>query len=137
VVRISQKVSVTTWAVTPGWDRATPSSNEAPTTGMVITPADWSPSVPTFSAMRPGSLPWLKMTSASAPASWALRALTAKSQVPRWLRTTSAGLLRSRPAKSAGSQPLVLARSPSRLMSTGTTGPVTSPVPENSKVPVS
>ena len=42
-----------------------------------------------------------------APAAWALSALMAKEHVPRWMRAMSAGPLKSRPAKSAASQPLV------------------------------
>ena len=53
--------------------------------------------------MRPG-WPSLKMITADAPASCALRALPPKSHVPRW---TSATLPAVNPAKSAASQPLV------------------------------
>ena len=49
----------------------------------------------------------------------------------------SFGPLKSSPAKSVASQALVLARGGTRLMSTGTTVPVTSPLPEPVKVPVS
>jgi hypothetical protein len=49
----------------------------------------------------------------------------------------SPGPLKSSPAKSLASQPLVLARGGTRLMSTGMTGPVTSPDPLPVKAPVS
>jgi len=45
--------------------------------------------------------------------------------------------VKSSPVKSSGSHPLVLARGGVRLMSTGMTLPVTSPLPEFVKVPVS
>ena len=47
----------------------------------------------------------------------------------------SLGPLKSRPAKSDASQPLVVTRVPVRLMSTGITLPVTSPVPLLVKAP--
>ena len=40
---------------------------------------------------RVGSLPWLKMMTAAAPAASAFSALTAKVQVPRWIRAMSLG----------------------------------------------
>ena len=49
----------------------------------------------------------------------------------------SASPLQSMPAKSAASQPLVDARSPVRLMSTGITWPSTVPEPLPVKTPVS
>ena len=44
--------------------------------------------------------------------------------------------VKSSAAKSAASQPLVLARGGTRLMSTGITAPVTSPNPEPVNVPL-
>ena len=64
-------------------------------------------SVPTIRPSRVGVLPWLKMMTASAPAAWALTALTANVHVPRWIRAMSAGPPKSSPAKSAASHPLV------------------------------
>ncbi len=64
------------------------------------------------------------MITADAPAACAFSAFTAKVQVPRW---TSAMLPAGKPAKSAASQPLVLARGGTRLMSTAVTAAVTSP----------
>ena len=103
-------------------------------------------------ASRSGVLPWLKMMTADAPAASAFRALSAKLQPPRWM---SAMLPTGKPAKSftpagsatigaptaasvkAPSHPLVLARGGVRLMSTGTTSPVTVPSPLPEKTPVS
>jgi hypothetical protein len=123
-----------TCAVEPGWASATPLAKLAPTTGMV---GSAGARVPTIRPSRSGVLPWLKMMTASAPAAWAFRALSAKVQVPRWISAMSLGPLKSSPAKSAASQPLVEARSPVRLMSTGITLPVTSPEPLLVKAPVS
>ena len=73
-------------------------------------------------------LPWLKMMTASAPAVWALIALTPNSHVPRWMSAMSLSPDQSIPAKSAASQPLVTgSRGMSSTMSTGITLPVTSP----------
>ena len=72
-------------------------------------------------ASRSGVSPWLKMITASAPASSAFCTFVPKKQVPRWISAMSASPLKSRPAKSSASHPLVEARSPSRLMSTGMT----------------
>jgi len=69
----------------------------------------------------------------------ALFALSSKVQVPRWISAT-AGSLAGAGAKSPGSQPEVELGSGvggiTRSL-VGTTTPVTSPVPEKSKVPVS
>lgn len=80
-----------TLAVLPGCASAAPSANDAPTTGMFTMPADSSPRVPTIRPIVPPELPWLKMTTASAPASWAFSALVAKVQPPRWINAMSAG----------------------------------------------
>ena len=93
-------------------------------------PSSSSLTSPTNRPSRSGVLPWLKMITASAPAFWALNALRAKKHVPRWIRAMSFGPLKLSPAKSATSQPLVLARGGVRLMSTGMTDPVTSPTPD-------
>ena len=77
------------------------------------------------------------MTTASAPAAWALTALSAKVQVPRWISAMSFGPEKLRRVKSAASQPLVDDRGGVRLMSTGMTGPVTSPTPLPVNEPVS
>ena len=77
------------------------------------------------------------MITASAPASSALRDLLAKPQLPRWISAMSLSPLQSRPAKSSAVQPLSLARSPVRLMSTGMTLPSTVPNPLPVKTPVS
>jgi len=79
----------------------------------------------------------LKMTTASAPAAWALTAFSAKVQVPRWISAMSFGPEKLRRVKSAASQPLVDDRGGVRLMSTGMTGPVTSPTPLPVNEPVS
>ena len=123
-------------AVEPAWESATPLANDAPTTG-IVTVAPSGRSVPTIRPSRVGSFPWLKMITASAPAFCAFSALMPKLHVPRWIRAMSLGPLKSRPAKSLASQPLVLARGGTRLMSTGMTGPVISPNPEPVKAPVS
>ena len=78
-------------------------------------------------SIRPGSLPWLKMMTALAPAAVALAALSPKAQVPRWTRAMFPGV---NPAKSDASHPEVLARSPARRRSTPCTVAVTSPEPE-------
>ena len=67
------------------------------------------------------------MTTASAPAFCALRALTPNSQNPRWTSAMSFPPEKFTPAKSAASQPLVLAAGLASCRSTGTTGPVTVP----------
>ena len=138
-VRVSAG-STSTKAIDPGADSATPSAKLAPTTGM-----SWLTGVPssrleasaTISASRSGVLPWLKMMTASAPASSAFRAFVPKLQVPRWISAMSALPLKSSPAKSAASQPLLEARSPVRLMSTGMTRPSTLPEPLPVNTPVS
>ena len=138
-VRVSAG-STSTSAVEPGWARATPLAKLAPTTGIV-----WLTGVPssrleasaTISASRSGVLPWLKMITASAPASSALRALVPKLHEPRWISAMSVVPLQLMPAKSAAWQPLVDARSPVRLMSTGMTWPWTLPEPLPVKTPVS
>ena len=91
-----------------------------------------------MSPTRVGSLPWLKMTTASAPAACAFSALIPNEHVPRWMRAMSFCLEKLSPAKSAASQPLVDAP-PGwfRLTSTGMTFPTISPAPEPVKVPVS
>jgi hypothetical protein len=86
---------------------------------------------------RPG-LPSLKMITASYPAATALVAFCSKVQVPRWISATagSAGA----GGKSPGSQPEVELGSGVggiTMSLVGTSGPVTSPLPENVKVPVS
>ena len=91
----------------------------------------------TIRPSRSGVLPWLKMMTASAPACSAYHAFVPKKQVPRWISAMSASPLQSMPAKSAASQPLVDARSPVRLMSTGMTWPSTAPEPLPVKTPVS
>ena len=125
-----------TRAVEPGCASAAPSANEAPTTG---TDATNGASVPTMSPSRVGSLPWLKMITASAPAASALVALRAKLQPPRWISAIWPGR-EPRVTKSSGpagsgtigaptaasvkapSQPLVVARGGTRLMSIGGDG---------------
>jgi hypothetical protein len=121
-----------TKAVEPSAARACPWAKLAPTTGMSC----WTgvPSVrldasATNNGSRSGVLPWLKMITASAPACSAKNALSPKLQVPRWMSAMSAGPEKSRPAKSASSQPLVEARFPVRLMSTGVTVPSRVPAP--------
>jgi hypothetical protein len=83
-------------------------------------------SVPMISASRVGVSPWLKMITARAPAASALSAFCANGHVPRWISAIAPA---GKPAKSAASQPLVFARGGTRLMSTATTGAVTSPKP--------
>ena len=133
--------STSTNAVEPAWASASPSAKLAPTTGIVrlLGPSLLSrfSAVPTIRSRRSSALPWLKMITASAPASSALRDLLAKPHVPRWIRAMSLSPLKSRPAKSSGVQPLSLARSPVRLMSTGITLPSTVPKPLPVKTPVS
>ncbi len=141
--------STSMYAVDPLWASDSPSAKLAPTTGIVrvLGPVRWGSTpgvtgsrlaaVPTMSSMRSGALPWLKITTASAPSSSAFWALLAKPQPPRWMSAMSAGPPKSRPVKSAVWQPLVLARSPVRLTSTGMTGPWTSPNPPPVKMPVS
>ena len=63
------------------------------------------------------------------PSGLSIAALSANAQVPRWISAMSEGPEKSRPVKSDASHPLVDARSPVRLMSTGITLPVTSPAP--------
>ncbi len=65
----------------------------------------------------------------TAPAAAALSAFTEKSHEPRWI---SAMLPAGNPAKSAASQPLVDAWSPTMFTSTAVTDAVTSPSPEKS-----
>ena len=77
------------------------------------------------------------MITASAPAASAFSAFAANVHVPRWISAMSFGPLKLSPAKSAASQPLVLARGGVRLMSTGMTGPVTVPRPLPVNAPVS
>ena len=95
----SVRSSTWTCAVEPACASASPFAKLAPTTGMV---ASSGASVPTISPSRSGVLPWLKMTTADAPAAWALSALTANVHVPRWM---SAILPAGNPAKSAASHP--------------------------------
>jgi hypothetical protein len=71
------------------------------------------------------------------PGGLGVQGLVGEVQVPRWISAMSLGPPKFRPAKSAASQPLVEARGGVRLMSTGITGPVTSPLPLLVKVPVS
>ena len=87
-------------AVDPAWARATPSAKLAPTTGI---PRCRRGQGADDEALASGVLPWLKITTASAPATLALSALTANVQVPRWSSAMSFGPLKSRPAKSAAS----------------------------------
>ena len=86
---------------------------------------------------RSGVSPWLKMMTPPAPAAWALCALRAKLQPPRWISAIAPA---GKPAKSlrppgsatsgaptaasvnAPSHPLVFARGGMRLMSTGHDG---------------
>jgi hypothetical protein len=130
-----------TVAVEPSWARAVPSAKLAPTTGTFAGPGP--PSVPTISASRAGVSPWLKITTASAPAVAAFCALRAKVHTgagaggpPCWIKAMSFAPEKSRPAKSDASQPLVVARGGTRLMSTGMTFPVTLPsaLPVNAPV---
>ncbi len=81
-----------------------------PTTGTVRLlgePSGSADALATIKPVRVGELPWLKMMTASAPAASALTAFSEKKQVPRWMSAMSAGPLKSSPAKSEGSQPLV------------------------------
>src|SRR5262245_61315571 len=107
--RVPAAASVTSWL---------PSANEGPTTGMV----NGRPSVPATGPVRVGSAPSLKITTATAPAAWALAAFTWKVQVPR---LTSATLPAVKPAKSAASQP-----ESATVVSTTCAVAVTSPLPE-------
>ena len=93
-------------------------------------------SVPTMRASRVGSLPWLKMTTASASAGWALTAFSANGQVPRWTSAMSVGP-EVEPREVGGLTAARGARGGVRLMSTGVTLPVMSPLPEPVNVPVS
>jgi len=123
-------VSVRTRTRSPGPASASrrPSSALAASTGMA-TPGP--PRVPAGTSVRP-AWPSLKITAAAAPARWALSTLARKGQVPRWSRATAP---RGKPAKSAGSQPLVELSGPGgSRRSTRWSGAVTSPLPENSKV---
>ena len=144
-VRVSDGRTLTN-AVEPGCDSATPSAKLAPTTGMLCSSVETPPGAlgssrlvasATMSSSRSGELPWLKMITASAPASSALCAFVPKKQVPRWIRAMSLSPLQSIPAKSAASQPLVEARGGVRLMSTGITWPWTVPEPLPVNTPVS
>ena len=94
-------------AVEPACASASPSAKLAPTTGMLSGVWLMPNSVPVTRPSRSGVLPWLKMMTASAPAVWALIALTPNSQVPRWMSAMSLSPDQSIPAKSAASQPLV------------------------------
>src|SRR6185503_19231340 len=80
--------------------RSAPALDVANTAGIVSPVA--SP-IMLISAVRPG-WPSFMITTADAPAACALRALTAKPQVPRCM---SAMAPAGKPAKSAASQPLV------------------------------
>ena len=93
---------VSMWAVDPGWASATPFAKLAPTTGMVtLSGAD----VPTIRPSLAGVFPWLKITTASAPAATAFSAFCAKLHVPRWISAMSeapvkSSARRSRPPRS-------------------------------------
>ena len=89
---------------------SSPIAKLVPTTGMV----EISPSVPNKTPLRSSVLPWLKMTTADAPAAVAKAAFSPKVQVPRWMSATSPAV---KPAKSASSHPDVDARSPTRFTS--------------------
>jgi hypothetical protein len=68
--------STSTNAVDPGAASATPSAKLAPTTGMLwltTVPSSRLVASPTMRPSRSGVLPWLKMMTASAPASSAFR----------------------------------------------------------------
>ena len=70
------------------------------------------------------------MTTASAPAAWALTAFSAKVQVPRWI---SAIVPAGKPVKSVASHPLVwpfAVPGAGTTRSTAVTPAVTSPLPE-------
>lgn len=122
VVRISDSVCATTVASCSAAPASTwPSANVVSRTGMR---KPGPPSVPASSPDRASVLPWLKMMTAAAPASWALVALVANVHVPRCTSATAPAL---KPAKSRASHPLVFTRSPSRLTSTGTIGPLAVP----------
>ena len=99
-------------------------AKSANTTGIVI-PVP-SP-MPLNSPSRPG-WPSLKMTTPTAPAAWALRALSTKSHAPRCTRATAPA---GNPTKSSGSHPLSELGSGvgGIVTSTGTTGPVPVPRP--------
>ncbi len=122
--------STSTNAVDPGCANAAPSSKLAPTTGMLwvmgvpsTVPSSKVPASATMSPDRSGVLPWLKMITASAPATSAKCAFVPKKHVPRCTNAMSAGPLQSIPRKSASSHPLVDARGGTKLMSTGITCP--------------
>jgi hypothetical protein len=68
----------------------------------------------------------LKISTAEAPAAWALAAFTPKAHVPRW---SSAMFPGTKSAKSPASHPLVLAAF-SPVVPTACTGAVTVPEPE-------
>ena len=76
-------------------------------------------------------MPRLKISAADAPASSAFCALTAKSQVPRWISAMSPS---GKPVKSSGSQPLSEVSLGVKSVSTTVTGAVTSPEPEYSMI---
>ena len=61
-----------------------------------------------------GGVALVDMMTASAPAAWALTALTANAHVPRWMRAMSVVPVKSSPVKSAASHPLVLVRAVAR-----------------------
>ena len=126
VVASSDTVSVTMWASVPSAMSESPVAVETPTTGT----STGRPSVtPVRAPLRSGVLPWLKMMTPTAPAAEALSTLSAKSQVPR---RTSAMLPAVKPVKSLASQPLV--DGSTVAASTASTGAVTSPAPEYSRV---
>ena len=107
--------------------RASPMANVVPTAGMAATGGSSVPKTTPKRSSLGSSLPWLNTITADAPAAAALSTLSRKKHVPRWISAMFPGV---KPAKSLASQPLVEARSPTRLMSTAWTAAVTSPEPE-------
>ncbi len=110
---------------------------------MLGEPSGNDEALPTIRPSRVGLLPWLKMMVASAPAASALAALTEKKHAPLWMRAMSAGPLKSSPAKSEASHPLVEVPGSAgqsdvpRARSTGITPPSTVPEPLPVNAPVS
>jgi hypothetical protein len=97
--------AVPLWTAWLYWfNRSAPVANEVKATGMVGTirlPAA-SERLPLNTSVRPG-LPSLKMMTPDAPAACALRTLTPKLHVPRWISATRPA---TKPSKSLIAQPL-------------------------------
>lgn len=121
--RISEIVLVVIVTTVPGAASCWPSAKLVVTTGI----ARGVLAVTLVSRPRRSGVPWLKTIAPIAPASVAFWILISNVHVPR---CRSAMLPAVKPAKSASSQPLVLAAGLAMLRSTAWTVPVTVPLPE-------